>query len=341
MIRAVESLRSALTTVGTQWRSFWFLPQPAYTLGLVRIAFGALMVAWTLSLLPGFYDYFGSSSVVAQSIPSQYGWTVFTTFDGDMEYMVGLVILLVSAIAMTLGWHSRLASIAVCVLVLSFQRSNPAVFNSGEVLIRAEALFLALAPCGAALSLDQRRRTGAFWSAQARSPWGLRLLQVQLSIVYLASVRWKMTGDTWSRGTAVSYALRLHDMLLLPAPHWFIANALLVNVATWATLALEFCIGVFVWNRRLRPWVLAAGVVMHSAIAMSIAVGFFSVAMFVLYLAFVSPQTVQMLPDVIRRGLAKVRRPRGDRDDQDRGDPGDEKKAHAAPASRVDIQTTV
>lgn len=315
MIRPVNSIRSALAKAGNEWQRFWFLPQPAYTLGLVRIAFGLLMVAWTLSLIPGFYDYFGSTSVAAQPIPSPYRWTVFAALDSDVELMIGSMILLVSAIAMTLGWHSRLASIAVCVLVLSFQRTNPAVFNSGEVLIRAEALFLALAPCGAALSIDQRRRTGTFWSAQVRSPWALRLLQLQLSIVYLASVRWKMSGDTWPRGTAIAYALRLHDMLLLPAPHWFIANAFLVNVATWATLALELCIGLFVWNRRLRPWLLAAGVLMHSAIAISIAVGFFSQAMFILYLAFVSPQTVQLLPDVIRRRLATPRRSRDDRGD--------------------------
>ena len=338
MIRPIDSIRSALAKAGNEWQRFWFLPQPAYTLGLVRIAFGLLMVGWTLSLLPGFADYFGSTSVAAQPILSPYRWTVFAAFDSDVELVIGLVLLLASAITMMLGWHARLASIAVCVLVLSFQHANPAIFNSGDTLIRAEALFLALAPCGAALSLDQRRRTGTFWSAQVRAPWGLRLLQLQLSIVYLASVRWKMSGDAWPRGTAVSYALRLPDMTLLPAPHWFTANAILVNVATWAALALEFCIGVFVWNRRLRPWLLAAGVLMHSAIAISIAVGFFSQAMFVLYLAFVSPQLVQRAPDVIRRRLTRARHSRDDLGEATSVDP-DGGITPAAPSARqIDVQ---
>jgi hypothetical protein len=72
---------------------------------------------------------------------------------------------------------------------------------------------------------------------------------------------------------------------------------LLVNLATWGTLALELALGVLVWNRRLRPWVLAAGVIMHMMIMITIAMAFFSLAMFVLYLAWISPDTVERLPD--------------------------------------------
>ena len=34
------------------WGTFWFSVDPAYTLGFVRMAFGALMVYVTLDLLP-------------------------------------------------------------------------------------------------------------------------------------------------------------------------------------------------------------------------------------------------------------------------------------------------
>ena len=80
-----------------------------------------------------------------------------------------------------------------------------------------------------------------------------------------------------------------------------------MNGATWGTLAVELAIGLLVWNRNLRPWVLAAGVVMHTMIMATIAVGFFSLAMFAMYLAFVPSQTVQRLPDTINRLIAKLR----------------------------------
>jgi uncharacterized membrane protein YhiD involved in acid resistance len=102
-------------------------------------------------------------------------------------------------------------------------------------------------------------------------------------------------------------------MLILHTPHWVTANALLMNVATWGTLTLELALGILVWNGRIRPWALAAGVLMHIGIMLTMNVGFFTPAMFVLYLAFVSPETVRRLPTNIellaRRGVL-ARRPK-------------------------------
>ncbi len=194
-----------------------------------------------------------------------------------------------------IGWHSRLAAVAVFVLIFSFQHRDLWVFNSGDTVVRLEALFLALSPCGAALSVDQRRRTKTFWSAEERARWPVRLLQVQLSLIYSAALLTKLNGTSWPQGTAVSYALRIQDLQLLTAPQWLTGSALLMNAATWATMAVEFSLVILVWNRRLRPWVLAAGVIMHTVIMMTVAVGFFTLAMFVLYLAFVPPETVERL----------------------------------------------
>jgi hypothetical protein len=133
------------------------------------------------------------------------------------------------------------------------------------------------------------------------------LLQLQLSIVYLASVRWKVAGAAWLDGTAVSYALRVGDMVIVPAPQWFIQNPLMINVATWGALAVELSLGVLVWNQRLRRWVLMVGVLMHTSIMLTMAVGFFTPAMLVLYLAFMSPETVRQLPRVVRSRLASHR----------------------------------
>ncbi len=287
--------------ISEAWRAFWFRPEPADTLGLVRIAFGALIIAWTLSLLPGLYEWFGVDGISRHGDVGPYRWSVFEIWTSDLVLLLGWVILLLAAIALTIGWHSRVAAILVFLLVVSFDRRNPSVFNSGDVLVRIEAFLIVLSPCGAALSLDQRRRTGSFWSAQVRPRWPIRLMQCQLSVIYLATVNAKLSGSTWAEGTAVSYALRLEDMVLLPIPDFIRTNALLMNAATWGTLLLEFSIGILVWNRRLRPWVLGAGVLMHTGIMVTMAVGFFSPAMFVLYLAFISPDTARRLVGKLRR----------------------------------------
>jgi hypothetical protein len=165
-------------------------------------------------------------------------------------------------------------------------------------------------------------------------------MQIQLSLIYLATVRTKMSGQAWPNGTAVSYALRLQDMLIVRTPQWFTTNALLINAATWGTLALELSIGILVWNRRLRPWVLAGGVLMHSTILITIGVGFFAPAMFVLYLAFIPPDTVRRLPTTIKQAgaqpLSRLRRHSTATNDQHDAMPedqeGDNDSSTGAPA---------
>jgi Vitamin K-dependent gamma-carboxylase len=278
------------------WRRFWFQLQPAYTLGLVRMAFGVVAIGWTTSLLHDLFSLFGPHGIVPRQPGDAFYWGVFAVFTGDRALLIGWSVLLVSAVALTIGWHSRLAALVVFALIVSFQHRDPWVWNSGDVAVRIEALILALSPCGAALSVDQVRSSGTFWSAQQRPHWPVRLLQVQMSLIYLASALSKINGATWPQGTAVSYALRLPDLALLYPPHWVTNSALLMNAATWGTLVAELSLALLVWNRRLRPWVLAAGVVMHTIIMCTIAVGFFTLAMFVLYLAFIPPETVQRLP---------------------------------------------
>lgn len=302
------------------WRTFWFEPTDMTTLGLVRIAFGLVVIGWTFSLVQYLEDLFGPTGVQSGSPPGVGRWTVLDLVGSEHAVVALWWVLLAGGVALTLGWHSRVAALVVFIGVMSFERRNGFVFNSGDVLVRIEALFMVLGPCGAALSLDRRRTAGSFFSAQLRAPWVLRLMQVQLSIIYLSAVREKLTGSTWNDGTAVSYALRLHDLAAIEVPAWLPTDPLLMNLATWGTLGLELGLGILIWNRRWRWRLLAAGIIMHILILLNLAVAFFTVAIFVLYVAFIPP-------DVAARRIPS----RG----QFHGDWDDEQPAHPDPKRDV------
>ena len=51
MTEIARSVPLRRASVGQAWQSFWFRPQPMFTLGLVRIGFGVLAVIWGLWLL--------------------------------------------------------------------------------------------------------------------------------------------------------------------------------------------------------------------------------------------------------------------------------------------------
>ncbi|QLL09153.1 HTTM domain-containing protein [Mycobacterium vicinigordonae] len=161
----------------------------------------------------------------------------------------------------------------------------------------------AVSPCGAGLSLDQRRRPGFFWSAQTKANWPIRLIQVQMSLIYLAAARSKLAGETWLNGTAVAYALRIDDMRRVPLPQWLVNNALAMNVMTWGAIAIELTVALLVWLPRFRAWVLAGGVLLHLMIDVHIQIGIFSYATLVMYLAWLSPETVKQLPDKLSHTL--------------------------------------
>ena len=84
-------------------------------------------------------------------------------------------------------------------------------------------------------------------------------------------------------------------------PDWITTNASLMNAATWATLAIELSLGVLIWNKRARPWVLAAGILLHLGIDFNIEIGIFSYAMLVMYVAWIAPATTQQLPTTIKQ----------------------------------------
>jgi len=208
-------------------------------------------------------------------------------------------------VCMTVGFGTRPASLVVFIGLLSFERRSPLVFNAGDQLLRILAFYMVLAPSGSALSVDHRLKGGRLLEFPVRAPWTLRLIQLQLSFVYIGAVWAKVQGTTWNDGTAVSYALRLTDLQRLPIPSFVGHSVTLSALLTYGTLATELSVGILVWNRRLRPWVLGAGVLLHLGIDWSLRVGFFTLSVFVMYLAFLPPERASALTRAVARRVAR------------------------------------
>lgn len=293
-----------------KWNVFWFEPQATTPLAIVRIAYGLVMTGWTVSLLPGLMVFF-SDDGLAPDVPAfdrseEDGlWTIFALFPSDGALIAAWVVLLLASIFLTFGLFSRLSALVVFVIVMSLQRRTPIVHNAGDGLLRIIGLYLALAPCGASLSLDRLRKVGRarFWEFPSRAPVIVRLLQIQISIIYISTVWAKVRGGTWNDGTAVVYSLSLDDLSRFPVPEFILESAILANLATWSVLALELAVGILVWNRTLRPYVLLAGAAMHLGVDIGLRVGFFSYAMWVLYLAFLPPERTSAVILAIRERL--------------------------------------
>jgi hypothetical protein len=289
------------------WDRFWFAPVETSTFALLRMAFALVTLGWTLSLAPTLFAFYSTDGILPAQ-PDYAGdaaWGLLGVFTSNAAVTVLYFLLFVSSIFLLFGFQTRVAAIVVFVCLVSFGRRNPWVLNSGDQLLQVIAFYMLFMPSGVAVSADRWLKRGKrFWEFPARAIWPLRLVQIQVSILYLAAVWAKVRGTTWNDGTAVSYAMRIGDIGRLPVPGFITDSLVISNVLTYGTLATELALGILVWNRVLRPWVLLFGVGLHLGIDYSVRVGFFSYAILITYIAFLPPGTATSLILSFRDRLA-------------------------------------
>jgi hypothetical protein len=288
---------------GRRWQRFWFEPESTASLAILRIAVGFLSFAWALALLPDLYAFFSAHGV--EPVPPGHlaagSWGVLNFFPGYSVALVLYAAMLVASLCLLVGYRTRWASLVVFVAIISFENRAPSIWNSGDGLLRILTFLLMLAPAGESLSIDRwRTNRQQFWEFPRRAPWAMRLIQVQISVLYLSSVWLKLHGPEWRDGTAVSYAIRLQDFQRFALPHLLSHSLLFSSLMTYWTLAVELMIGILVWNRAARPLVLFLGVALHLGLDFNLRLGFFSEAILVSYLAFLSPVAAE-------RGIVAVR----------------------------------
>jgi hypothetical protein len=275
----------------TGWSRWAFAPADTAPMAALRIAVGLLTIGWTLSLLPDARTFLDPSGV-QHGLPhyDSGAWAVQL----GPPYLV-LLVLLAAAAALTVGWRTRVVSVVVALLLLVIQRRDPWILNSGDLLLRELAFFVMLMPAGETWSLDARRRRAAGGVERMRAPWALRLVQLQISSLYLFSVWAKVRGVDWNDGTAVGIALQLEDLQRFTLPAALSTSLLVSAVLTYSSLAVEASLAFGLWLPRLRYWVMASGVGLHLGIEASLLIGFFSLAVISSYLAFVPPEHLRAL----------------------------------------------
>ena len=270
----------------TRWRCWAFAPVDTAPMAALRIACGLLTLGWTVSLLPDAQAFLSDDGLSARAVGGTAGWW---TLPVDSPYGTCLLLGL-AAVALIVGWRTRVASVVVAFLLVVLQRRDVYVLNSGDLLLRELALYVALMPAGETWSLDARRR-----GTRLRAPWALRLLQLQVSLLYLFSVTAKLHGTSWQDGSAVGRALQLEDLQRFVVPQPLATSVTLSALLTYGTLVVEAFLVVGLWLPKTRAIAIAAGVGIHLGIEATLLIGWFSLTIISCYLAFVPAPVLRQL----------------------------------------------
>jgi hypothetical protein len=288
------------------WQRFWFTPASAQTLCLVRVAFGASVLVWGLFLLRDLPAFYFDARILpdASYRPTRLGLLRF--WHSDLAVVLVYLATMVGALATMLGWRLRIAVPLVWLGIMSLNLDAPAVDNAGDQLLRIWAMYLALY----AVLTPSRLWSALPWSGAAAAPaptWVLRIFQVQLTVIYVATIIEKLPGDSWREGTAVYYAFGLEDFARFPVPDVLAESLVVSNLLTWVTIGLELSLPFLLWTRRTRRFAIVAGVGLHVAFDYALRVGFFLPAMVLGYLAFLRPDEVAAMARPVRALLRRGR----------------------------------
>ena len=165
----------------------------------------------------------------------------------------------------------------------------------------AFATFLcALTPCGRSYSLDRwwalRRaeKAGLPPPREWGNLWGLRLIALQLSMIYLftaydKTAAWYFNGDRME-----GFLLRYY--LGSDLPRWPGFHELMAVMGT-GTVVLEYALGVGMLFAITRRWLVIPGLLLHAGFYIALPIVTFSATMFVLYLAYFNADTIHAVTD--------------------------------------------
>ena len=209
------------------------------------------------------------------------------------------------AVALLLGWHTRLATALSWVLLLSVQNRNPLILQGGDDLLRMLLFWGFFLPWGRVYSLDARQRPAPATFRYASAATVAYVLQ--LALVYWCTAILKSSPEWRQDGTALYYALSL-DQVLLPGGRLLYPYPELLRVLTLGTFYLELLLP-FVLFIPWRVWwwrLLFVGVLwlFHLGISVTLYVGLFFLISMASVLGLLPPRTMQWLE---RRWLPRVR----------------------------------
>ena len=243
---------------------------------LLRI--GLALIAWTR---------FGRHMVLMQE----------ATVDG----LVRNLAFFLATTAMLVGFKSRLST-ALTALVLWLIYYYWGLLHGVDqwkhhhtYLLAMGVTLTAFTPCDRSYSVDRwlsiraAQREGRPLPDERGNIWGLRLIVLQLSVIYLFAAVDKTNGPFLSGVRMEHYFVWYYAGFDYAPSAWFVSLCQLMAIAT---VVLEYALALGLPFARTRRYLVLLGLLLHAGFYVLLPVATYSVTMFALYLAYVDPDKV-------------------------------------------------
>lgn len=275
-------------------KRFFTDPVSKNTLGFFRMATGAFAFVQLLVLLPDWMWFYGpdgimsweiSDSLSTRSTPGMH--TIFSLFPNigismqTFTYSVTFTYF-VSLLALILGYKTRIAAILAWLTHLMLNTTGHFTAYGVETFLHIALFYCMVLPVGISKSLDQYLNPGTV--APYLITLSVRIIQLHLAIMYMASGLEKAMGSQWWNGEAIWIALQ-QDQFHKYNTDWMANMPVVPKVLGWGTLVVEtfYPVGIF-WRKTRSFWLLGI-LSMHLFIALFLGLTLFGGLMFLLNLS--------------------------------------------------------
>lgn len=306
------------------FRNFFFRDVQAAGFGLMRVAWGALVFFWMLSVIRSVPFLYSESGFLPTSLGEITYRTAyrFSLLDGMESTGVWVLYftLLASALCASIGKWPRISVILTTVLLLSFHERNLFPLGGGDKVLGLLGFLLCICPEIRAFSVERiPKQWNSWWKEHKLLPpltmpiWPYRLLLWQVMVIYVFSGWEKMTGTMWVNGTAIAavfhhphffrWGKNVADLLSHPVLSSSISYATLLFLLAWVLLLMPrpLISRLPAWVRpgTLKRTLLLTGTIFHIGIFALLDVGAFSTAMLAAYLGLLLEEDLDAIRTVL------------------------------------------
>jgi hypothetical protein len=245
------------------------LIQGIWLVGNINLLYGADgLIPWSLS-----------KEIVSSYMP-QLSWLQPLALATDADiwvyilmglYMLGLLMLL-------LGNYTRVAAVVTWALQFVFINTGFLAAYGVETFMHIALFYCILMPVGTIFSIDALVKP-----APKDNEWNtlsVRVLQIHLCFVYIASGAEKAMGAQWWNGEAIWQTLMQTQFARFDM-HWMAQYPLLAKCIGWMTLFIEMGYPFYIFWSRTRPYGYCAVLLLHTGIAIFMGLQLFASIMII------------------------------------------------------------
>lgn len=286
------------------WDHFWFAPQNLLGLAAMRVLLcGTMFYLYIIRMFN--LSYYSDSSWISKDMALEVMVELYrplflwSFWPDSLNFLMHLLLVIFLGL-LTLGVGGRWLMLATWVVNAGFIQRNYSV-NFGADIIAALFLFYMsfTNSCERLSVLNLWRKNKSFASSDILSSVMIRMMQVQISVIYAYTGWEKLKGGSWWDGTALwsvmaNPQMTTMDFSFLRSVWW------VMPIVAYVTIVFEIYFPVMVAWQKTRFWWLALGVLFHAGIGVFMGLGPFATTMLSTYFLFLPPSSLEKVLSYIQ-----------------------------------------